>query len=181
MRRAATALLLLSGLLDLTAGGHPGAADPPGHRRFSRRPLGLLGNPDRRSRPAGRLSSKLNADHFFVPASNTKLFTTALALKRLGPDYTFRTTVRMDAGGSIRLVGGGDPNLSNRAIPYRMGQPTATRCRRSKIWPTRWWRAGSSASRAMSSATIPLMSGSRFRPAGPPTIRSGTTARRPAP
>jgi serine-type D-Ala-D-Ala carboxypeptidase/endopeptidase (penicillin-binding protein 4) len=69
----------------------------------------------------GKPVFELNADHLFVPASNTKLFTTALALKRLGPDYTFRTTVRMDAGGSIRLVGGGDPNLSNRAIPYRMG------------------------------------------------------------
>jgi D-alanyl-D-alanine carboxypeptidase/D-alanyl-D-alanine-endopeptidase (penicillin-binding protein 4) len=65
-----------------------------------------------------------NADHFFVPASNTKLFSTALALKRLGPDYKFRTTVRMDADGSIRLVGGGDPNLSNRVIPYQKGEGT---------------------------------------------------------
>jgi D-alanyl-D-alanine carboxypeptidase/D-alanyl-D-alanine-endopeptidase (penicillin-binding protein 4) len=66
----------------------------------------------------------INADHFFVPASNTKLFTAALALKRLGPDYKFRTTVRMDADGSIRLVGGGDPNLNNRAIPYTPGPRT---------------------------------------------------------
>jgi serine-type D-Ala-D-Ala carboxypeptidase/endopeptidase (penicillin-binding protein 4) len=70
---------------------------------------------------SGKVLFELNANHFFVPASNTKLFTTALALARLGPDYRFRTTVRLDRSGSIRLIGGGDPNLSNRAIPYRMG------------------------------------------------------------
>lgn len=66
-----------------------------------------------------------NADHLFVPASNAKLFTTALALSRLGPDYRFQTLVLADrtpgADGvveSLRLVGGGDPNLSGRAIPY---------------------------------------------------------------
>jgi len=70
---------------------------------------------------SGKTVFELNADHFFVPASNAKLFTTALAMTRLGPDHRFRTAVRMDASGSIRLIGGGDPNLSNRAIPYRMG------------------------------------------------------------
>ncbi len=70
-----------------------------------------------------------NANRFFVPASNTKLFTTALALMRLGPDYRFETTIRADAApdaqgriaGGLRLVGGGDPLLSNRAVPYRKG------------------------------------------------------------
>jgi D-alanyl-D-alanine carboxypeptidase/D-alanyl-D-alanine-endopeptidase (penicillin-binding protein 4) len=70
-----------------------------------------------------------NANRFFVPASNTKLFTTALALMRLGPDYRFQTTIRADAApdaegriaGDLRLVGGGDPLLSNRAVPYQKG------------------------------------------------------------
>jgi len=74
----------------------------------------------------GKTLYELNADHFFVPASNTKLFTTALALNRLGPDYTFQTRVLADAPpdasglikGALRLVGGGDPNLSGRVIPY---------------------------------------------------------------
>lgn len=66
-----------------------------------------------------------NENRFFVPASNTKLFTTALALERLGPDYRFQTIVEADAPPDaqgrvreLRIVGGGDPNLSARVVPY---------------------------------------------------------------
>ena len=73
-----------------------------------------------------------NATQFFVPASNTKLFSTSLALTRLGADFTFQTRVLADAppgadgtiNGDLRLVGGGDPNLSPRAIPYQKGPVT---------------------------------------------------------
>jgi len=80
----------------------------------------------------GKTLYELNPDHFFVPASNTKLLSTGLALTRLGPDFTFQTRV-LSAGppddqgrlrGNLRLVGGGDPNLSGRAVPYRMGAAT---------------------------------------------------------
>ncbi len=72
------------------------------------------------------------ATRFFVPASNTKLFTTALALMRLGPDYRFETRICADAApdsrgriaGDVRLVGGGDPLLSARAVPYQKGPVT---------------------------------------------------------
>jgi D-alanyl-D-alanine carboxypeptidase/D-alanyl-D-alanine-endopeptidase (penicillin-binding protein 4) len=73
---------------------------------------------------SGKTLFQLNENRFFVPASNTKLFTTALALVRLGLDHRFQTTVRLDPDGSLSLVGGGDPNLSNRALPYRMGPTT---------------------------------------------------------
>jgi len=81
---------------------------------------------------SGKTIYELNPNHNFVPASNAKLFTTALALSRLGPGYTFTTRVMADAppdaagriAGGIRLMGGGDPNLSARAIPYRMGAIT---------------------------------------------------------
>lgn len=78
----------------------------------------------------GRVVFERNAGHLFVPASNAKLFTTALALSRLGPDYRFQTRVLADrtpgADGtveSLRLVGGGDPNLSGRTIPYSRDAP----------------------------------------------------------
>ncbi|GIU73367.1 MAG: peptidase M15 [Bryobacteraceae bacterium] len=67
-----------------------------------------------------------NAGVPMTPASNTKLVSTALALERLGADYRFVTRVLADAApdaegrvrGALRLVGGGDPTLSGRAVPY---------------------------------------------------------------
>src|SRR5438445_13547260 len=74
---------------------------------------------------SGETLYELNADKYFVPASNMKLFTTALALAKLGPEYRFHTTLeargqltpegRLD--GDLVLVGRGDPNLSNRKFP----------------------------------------------------------------
>ena len=71
---------------------------------------------------------ELNADRFFVPASNMKLFTTALALAKLGPDYRFHTSLETHGvlspdgvlSGDLYLVGRGDPNLSNRKFPYEL-------------------------------------------------------------
>ena len=67
-----------------------------------------------------------NANEYFLPASNMKLLTTALALDILGPEYRFRTTVETTGtltpdgklSGDLILVGRGDPNLSNRKFPY---------------------------------------------------------------
>ena len=62
-----------------------------------------------------------NADKLFMPASNVKIVTGAVALAQLGPDYRFRTV--FVAGGPIRdgvlhgdllVVGHGDPTLSDR-------------------------------------------------------------------
>jgi serine-type D-Ala-D-Ala carboxypeptidase/endopeptidase (penicillin-binding protein 4) len=77
-------------------------------------------------RDTGRQLYSLNADHFFTPASNAKIFTTALALATLGPDYRFHTTIESNGlldndgrlAGDLVLVGRGDPDLSNRKFPY---------------------------------------------------------------
>jgi D-alanyl-D-alanine carboxypeptidase/D-alanyl-D-alanine-endopeptidase (penicillin-binding protein 4) len=84
----------------------------------------------------GHTLYELNADKYFVPASNMKLFTTALALAKLGPEYRFHTTLETHGTispegtltGDLVLVGRGDPNLSNRKFPYVLkeefdGQP----------------------------------------------------------
>ena len=42
---------------------------------------------------SGRILFQRNAGIPLAPASNTKLFSTALALLRLGPDYKFETRV----------------------------------------------------------------------------------------
>ena len=75
----------------------------------------------------GRVLYAHNSERLFVPASNMKLFTTALALSKLGAGYRLSTQigaeVPIDADGvlqgDLELVGGGDPSLSGREYPYR--------------------------------------------------------------
>jgi len=59
-----------------------------------------------------------NENQLLLPASNMKLFTAALALSRLGPDYRFETRIVREPSGSLVLVGGGDPSMSGRVYPY---------------------------------------------------------------
>ncbi len=74
----------------------------------------------------GETVYELNSDHYFAPASNAKVFTTALALATLGPDHRFRTTLESQGAlgsdghlaGDLILVGRGDPDISNRKFPY---------------------------------------------------------------
>jgi D-alanyl-D-alanine carboxypeptidase/D-alanyl-D-alanine-endopeptidase (penicillin-binding protein 4) len=77
---------------------------------------------------SGETLYEQNADKYFVPASNMKLFTTALALAKLGPEYRFHTTLETRGtissegvlNGDLALVGRGDPNLSNRKFPFEL-------------------------------------------------------------
>jgi serine-type D-Ala-D-Ala carboxypeptidase/endopeptidase (penicillin-binding protein 4) len=65
-----------------------------------------------------------NPDMALQPASTMKLFTSALVLDRLGPDYCFSTDVLrdgpVDATGTVQgnliIRGDGDPALSNRFL-----------------------------------------------------------------
>lgn len=77
-------------------------------------------------RDSGKTLYELNADRFFAPASNAKLFVTSLALSTLGPSYRYRTTLESQSplstdghlAGDLILVGRGDPDLSNRVFPF---------------------------------------------------------------
>jgi D-alanyl-D-alanine carboxypeptidase/D-alanyl-D-alanine-endopeptidase (penicillin-binding protein 4) len=63
-----------------------------------------------------------NADAMMQPASTMKMYTSAVALDRFGPDYTFHTPVLRDGAvgpdgslaGNLYLRGVGDPSLSSR-------------------------------------------------------------------
>ena len=73
----------------------------------------------------GKTLYSKNADRLFLPASNLKILTSALALERLRPDYRFTTRVVRESSGDIVLVGSGDPSLSGRAFPYDKDQRAA--------------------------------------------------------
>ena len=63
-----------------------------------------------------------NADAMMQPASTMKMYTSAVALDRFGPDFTFRTPVLRDGvvgpdgtlAGNLYLRGVGDPSIGAR-------------------------------------------------------------------
>ena len=70
----------------------------------------------------GKTLFEQNPGKLFSPASNAKLYTVALALDRLGPDYRIRTSLyaktRPDPGGTLEgdviVYGRGDPTVNAR-------------------------------------------------------------------
>src|SRR6478672_345605 len=75
----------------------------------------LIVNP----RTGDTLYSK-NAGKLFMPASNMKIITSAVALTLLGPDYSYRTTFVTDGevrdsllDGNLLVIGRGDPTISD--------------------------------------------------------------------
>ncbi|GIV61352.1 MAG: peptidase M15 [Rhodothermaceae bacterium] len=69
----------------------------------------------------GTVVYERNARRSFIPASNTKLYTTAAALEQLGPDYRYQTVLYADgpvANGVLRgnliVRGSGDPSIGGR-------------------------------------------------------------------
>jgi len=70
---------------------------------------------------SGTVLYKRNEDRLFLPASNLKLLTSALALERLKPEYRYRTRVVVEDSGDLVLVGAGDPSFSGRMFPFDKG------------------------------------------------------------
>ncbi|HPN39814.1 MAG TPA: D-alanyl-D-alanine carboxypeptidase, partial [Melioribacteraceae bacterium] len=76
-----------------------------------------------KSLKTGEILYKRNADKFFIPASNIKLFTTAAALLLLGENYRYKTRIYAEGDiykgtlyGNLIIQGSGDPTISNRFI-----------------------------------------------------------------
>ncbi len=57
-----------------------------------------------------------DAQQYFIPASNAKLLTTAAALHQLGSQFRVRTSVYGNGDGSLRVVGRGDPSLTDTQL-----------------------------------------------------------------
>ena len=57
-----------------------------------------------------------DANKLFTPASNTKLLTTAAALQQLGANFRIRTSVYQEANGVLRVVGRGDPSITDTQL-----------------------------------------------------------------
>ncbi len=61
-----------------------------------------------------------NSNRHFIPASNTKLVVTSVAMGLLGPEYRYRTNLMTNGApgdstpGSLVVVGSGDPTWSSR-------------------------------------------------------------------
>ncbi len=71
----------------------------------------------------GKILVDFHGDKLFIPASNQKLFTTAAALAKLGPDFSFPTIIYANhlpkdglITGHLYLKGYGDPFLVNEEL-----------------------------------------------------------------
>ena len=68
-----------------------------------------------------------DADKRFLPASNMKLFTAAMAFKVMGPEKTFATTVYSKVNdfsqpSHLWLIGGGDPSFDKAGLQNIVSQ-----------------------------------------------------------
>jgi serine-type D-Ala-D-Ala carboxypeptidase/endopeptidase (penicillin-binding protein 4) len=74
-----------------------------------------------------------DAQKYFTPASNAKLLTTAAALQQLGANFRIRTSVYQDGNNVLRVVGRGDPSLSDTqlvALAKQLKQKRITQIRK---------------------------------------------------
>jgi D-alanyl-D-alanine carboxypeptidase/D-alanyl-D-alanine-endopeptidase (penicillin-binding protein 4) len=137
MNRPLTVALLVGVTACASAGGAPSPAPAPlralrhsidslvDDPRFANAQIGLLVvNPK-----TGDTLYSRNAGKLFMPASNQKILTGAVALAQLGPDFRYRTTIATRGtmqdttlNGDLLVIGRGDPTLSDRVYGSAMKQ-----------------------------------------------------------
>ena len=153
MKRLATSLLLAAFLAGHAGCARKAVAPPPGPARAADSPERLRADLDRifddpnfalaqwgveiLSLDRGDLLYARNAGKLYMPASNNKVLTSAVALVRLGPD--FRWTTRLSAEGNVEdgvlrgnlwVIGAGDPAMAPR---FTQNDPSRT----FKDWASR--------------------------------------------
>lgn len=71
----------------------------------------------------GQTIASYRGNHYCLPASTTKLVTTAAALEILGPRFRFKTSLQYDGEvrdsvlyGNLYILGGGDPTLGSQHL-----------------------------------------------------------------
>ncbi|MEH1965605.1 MAG: D-alanyl-D-alanine carboxypeptidase/D-alanyl-D-alanine-endopeptidase [Nostoc sp.] len=79
---------------------------------FSRVRWGILVQP----LSSGQTLYSRDAQKYFTPASNLKLLTTAAALQQLGANFRIRTSIYQNGNGVLRVIGRGDPSLSDTQL-----------------------------------------------------------------
>ena len=72
---------------------------------------------------AGKKVLSFNAHRPLIPASNMKLVTSAAAIDLLGEEFVFKTSI-MIAGGSLVILGSGDPVIGDLRIAEQEGKST---------------------------------------------------------
>jgi len=68
-----------------------------------------------------RTVCRIRSEQLFIPASNQKLFTAAVALRRLGPDFRFRTKLAL-VGKDLVVIGDGDPTTGDDHLAASRGE-----------------------------------------------------------
>lgn len=97
----------------------PGRSSAPNRSIFARARWGILIQTLASANAKGETLYAQDSDRYFLPASNAKLLTTAAALHKLKPEFRIRTSVYRDQSPNtvnIRLIGRGDPSLTNQEL-----------------------------------------------------------------
>lgn len=91
-------------------------------QRLAKLPAGVQAGIVVQDTATGQTWFSHNPDLLLKPASVLKLFTTAAALHRFGPDFKFRTSLYWKDGEAI-IVAGGDPSIGDERLAERRKEP----------------------------------------------------------
>ena len=126
----------------------------------------------------GRVLYSRDGDKPFTPASNMKVYTTAVALDLLGPDYRWRTSVyalkQPDANGVIN----GDLTLYGRGAPDLVSKPKGDAPSLAKL-ADQLYQSGCVKYAAMSLVTRAIFAANCSEWVGNGMIFNGTSALNP--